>query len=57
MKSEQFNLMNKVASVKSETKEALQHVFSQLNNGQQKKMLKNEAVKALFDRYSVEYSK
>ena len=57
MKSEQFNLMNKVASVKSETKEALQLVFSQLNNGQQKKILKNEAVKALFDRYSVEYSK
>ena len=57
MKSEQFNLMNKVASVKNETKEALQLVFSQLNNGQQKKILRNEAVKALFDRYGVEYSK
>lgn len=51
------DLMNKVASVKNETKEALQFVFSQLNNGQQKKMLRNEAVKALFDRYGVEYSK
>lgn len=51
------DLMNKVASVKSETKEALQLVFSQLNNGQQKKILKNPAVKALFDRYGVEYSK
>ena len=57
MKSEQFNLMNKVASVKNEIKEALQLIFSQLNHGQQKKILKNEAVKVLFDRYSVEYSK
>lgn len=57
MKSEKFNLMNKVASVKNENKEALQLVFSQLNNGQQKKILRNEAVKALFDRYGVEYSK
>lgn len=50
------DLMNKVASVKNETKEALQLVFSQLNNGQQKKILRNPAVKALFDRYGVEYS-
>ena len=51
------DLMNKVASVKNEIKEALQLIFSQLNHGQQKKILKNEAVKVLFDRYSVEYSK
>lgn len=50
------DLMNKVASVKSETKEALQLVFSQLNHGQQKEILKNQAVKALFDKYGVEYS-
>ena len=40
---------------KHETKNALQTVFDELNNGQQKKILKSEAVKALFDRYGVEY--
>ena len=39
----------------NETKEALQTVFDELNNGQQKKILKNDTVKALFDRYGVEY--
>lgn len=38
----------------NETKEALQTVYNELNNGQQKKLLKSEAVKALFDRYGVE---
>ena len=49
------DLFNKVAAVKSETKDALQLVFNQLNHGQQKKILKNENIKALFDRYGVEY--
>ena len=49
------DLFNKVAAVKSETKEALQLVFDSLNKGQQKKIIKNEAVKALFDRYNVSY--
>lgn len=48
-------LFEKVAAVKVETKNALQLVFDELNNGQQKKILKNEEVKALFDRYGVEY--
>jgi hypothetical protein len=33
----------------------LQTVFDALNKGQQNKILKNEEVKALFDRYGVEY--
>ena len=37
------------------TKEALQTVCDALNQGQQKKLLKNEEVKALFDRYGVVY--
>ena len=37
----------------SETKQALQIVFDALNKGQQNKILKNEEVKALFDRYGV----
>ena len=49
------DLFNKVAAVKFETKEALQLVYDELNHGQQKKILKNENIKALFDRYSVEY--
>lgn len=44
-----------VENAKSNTREALQKVFNELNNGQQKKLLKNEAIKALFDLYGVEY--
>lgn len=45
-----------VADAKAETKAALQTVYDALNQGQQKKLLKDEAVKALFDLYGVEYS-
>lgn len=41
--------------VYEETKVALQTVYDALNQGQQKKLLKDEAVKALFDRYGVAY--
>lgn len=43
-----------VESYKSNTKEALQTVYDELNNGQQNKILKNENIKALFERYGVE---
>lgn len=39
----------------TETRDALQLVFDSLNQGQQKKILKEEAVKELFDRYGVSY--
>lgn len=42
-----------VQAVKTETKDALQTMYNELNHGQQKKLLKNEKVKALFDRYGV----
>lgn len=48
-------LKDKVIAVKSETQTALQTVFNELNQGQQKKILKNQNVKALFDRYGVIY--
>lgn len=48
-------LNNAVENCKAETKEALQIVYDSLNQGQQKKILKDEAVKALFDRYGVDY--
>ena len=44
-----------VASAKTETKEALQTVYNSLNQGQQKKIVKDDKVKALFDLYGVEY--
>ena len=47
-------LKNAVETCKAETKEALQTVYDELNNGQQKKLLKNENIKALFDRFGVE---
>ena len=49
------DLFNKVAAVKSETQIALQTVYDALNQGQQKKILNNEVVKALFDKYGVVY--
>lgn len=42
-----------VKACKAETKEALQTVYDELNSGQQKKLLKYEAVKALLERYEV----
>ena len=48
-------LKNKTTIVVNDTKEALQTVYDALNQGQQKKIIKNEQVKALFDRYGVAY--
>lgn len=49
------DLFNKVAAVKTETKNALQTMYNALNKGQQNKIVKNQEVKALFDRYGVTY--
>ena len=45
-----------VKAFKSETKAALQTVYDALNQGQQKQLVKNDAVKKLFDRFDVEYN-
>lgn len=42
--------------VYEETKVALQTVYDALNQGQQKKIVKDNGVKELFDRYGVEYT-
>ena len=48
------NMLDKaVAEAKAETRDALQTVYDALNNGQQKQIVKNEKVKALFERYEV----
>ena len=44
-----------VETARDETKAALQTVYDSLNQGQQKKIVKDEKVKALFDLYGVEY--
>lgn len=44
-----------VEKVKTETQVALQTMYDALNHGQQKQIVKDEAVKALFDRYGVIY--
>lgn len=49
------DLFDRVAAVKSETKNALQTIYDALNHGQQQKIIRNEEVKALFDRYGVTY--
>lgn len=46
-------LQENVNAVKSETKDALQLIYDTLNNGQQKKIVKNPEVKALLIRYGV----
>ena len=48
-------LFDKVAALKDETRVALQTVYDALNHGQQKKIVKDDAVRALFDRYGVKY--
>ena len=50
-------LTNAVQEAKAQTKNALQTVYDALNQGQQKKLVKDEAVKALFDLYGVQYEK
>ena len=54
MKKEDLTLA--VETAKTETKTALQTVYDSLNQGQQKKIVKDEKVKALFDLYGVEYT-
>lgn len=50
-------LTNAIQSVKTETRNALQTMYDAMNHGQQKQIVKDEAVKKLFDLYGVEYSK
>ena len=47
-------LVEKTEAVITETRTALQTVYDALNQGQQKKILKDEKVAALFERYGVE---
>lgn len=44
-----------VEAAKTETRTALQTMYDALNQGQQKQIVKDEAVKKLFDLYGVVY--
>lgn len=46
-------LQQNVGKTKSETKSALQLIFDNLNQGQRKKLIKNEEVKRLLKFYGV----
>lgn len=48
-------LTQAVEQFRTQTKEALQTVYDTLNHGQQKQIVKDEKVKALFDLYGVQY--
>ena len=48
-----MELETKTDMVINETRTALQTVYDTLNHGQQKKILNDEAVAALFERYGV----
>ena len=43
----------RVQSAQNETRDALSEVRSNLNNGQQKKLIKNEKAEAVLKRYGV----
>ena len=49
------DLMQAVEALRTQTREALQIIYDELNSGQQKKIVKDEKVKALFDAYGVKY--
>lgn len=48
-------LKSKVTATKTETKDALQLLYDNINKGQQKQIIKREEIKKLFDRYGVKY--
>lgn len=49
-----MTLKEKVLAYNKEIKEALETIYNEINQGQQKKLLNSEKVKALFERYKIE---
>lgn len=48
------DLRERVIAYNMEVKDALQAIYNDLNHGQQKKLLRNPTIRALFERYGVE---
>lgn len=49
-------LKERVAEVKTDTGNALQTLFDNINKGQKKQLVKIKEIKDLFDRYGVDYT-
>lgn len=47
-------LRERVVAYNAEVKTALQAVYNDLNHGQRKKLLRNPAIRSMFERYGVE---
>ena len=47
------DLRERVIAYNTEVKAALQAVYNDLNKGQRKKLLRNPAIRAMFERYGV----
>ena len=48
-----MTLVEKAKAYSRELKEALQLIYDELNHGQQKKLMRNPAIKALYARYGI----
>lgn len=48
-------LKTKTAAVKNDTANSLQLIFNSLNKGQRTKLLKDERIIEIFNRYNVDY--
>ena len=48
------DLKKRVIAYNLEIRTALQAVYNDLNQGQRKKLLRNPAIRAMFERYGVE---
>ena len=46
-------LKERVIAYNTEVKAALQAVYNDLNHGQRKKLLRNPAIRAMFERYGI----
>lgn len=50
-----MTMLEKAQTVYDETKTALETVLAELNHGQRQKLMNNEKVRELLDRYGVQY--
>lgn len=48
-----MTIMEKAKAYNRELKEALKLIYDELNHGQRKKLMRNAAIKALYERYKI----
>lgn len=48
-----MTLVDKAKAYNRELREALQLIYNELNQGQRKKLMRNPAIKALYERYGI----